>query len=101
MILKGFAPTLTLGYSSKPNSKGKIVLEIGWKLSVRHFICMCLYKMFTTVPLVLDTKLPVALNQYNTASNPFIQFYRNKGVSSVEFKIKPIDENFIVRSFAF
>ena len=55
--------------------------------------------MFTTVPSVLDTKLPAALNQYSTASNSFIQLYRNKGLYSGEFKIKPIIENFIARSF--
>ena len=88
----------TLGYSSKPNSKGKIVLEIDGELCYDTLsVCEHINKFFTTVASVLVSKLPTALNQYGTASSSFIQFYRNKGVSSGEFKIKPIDEDFILK----
>ena len=88
----------TLGYSSKPNSKGKIVLEIDGELCYDTLsVCEYINKFFTTVASVLVSKLPTALNQFGTASSSFTQFYQDKGVSSGEFKIKPVDEDFILK----
>jgi hypothetical protein len=87
-----------LGYGSKANSKGKIVLDIEGKLCYDTLsVCEYINNFFISVASNLVSKLPAALNKYGTASNSFIQFYQNKGVSPGEFRLKPVEEDFILK----
>ena len=84
-----------LGYSTKPNSKSKIVLNVnGSLLSDTLAVCNQINHFFTNVAQTLTSKLPSPSNLYSVTSDKFKSYYQGK-VSPGEFFLKEVDNKFI------
>ena len=85
-----------LGYSAKSNSKAKIVLNIDGSLQPDTLsVCKHINTFFTSVANVLTNKLPLVSNEYGVGSDTFERFYPSKGVESINFELKHVDNDFI------
>ncbi len=87
----------TLGYSQKPSGKSKIVLDIDGELCYdTKSVCSYINTFFINIASELVAKLPPALKKYSTDSDLFTSFYKNKGISPGNFKLQPIEDEFIL-----
>ena len=87
-----------LGYNDKTKGSTNIVLNVGNKLCYdTKAICSYINTFFTTIATNLVSKLPKPSGIYNTNSEKFKSFYRDKNIKPGQFKLKQLSTEKILQ----
>ena len=87
----------TLGYNSKGKQSSNVVLDIdGETCFDSKKVANCFNNFFTSIASTLVERLPPPLNLFDTRSETFQDFYRNRDVQN-GFVLASVDEEFIFK----
>ena len=88
----------SLGYSSKGKDHSQIVLNVnGEKCFDSRRVADCFNNFYTNVAGNLVKNLPPSQGFFNTDSDVFKNYYKDKGTGSMRFNILPITSEFVFK----